>query len=40
MTEELANGPCVALEIMSKEDDTPIEFRKFCGPADPVGVSI
>ena len=36
MTEELSNGPCVALEIAGKEDNIPKKFREFCGPADPV----
>ena len=35
MTEELSNGPSVAMEIIGKED-VPHSFREFCGPADPV----
>lgn len=38
MVLELANGPCIAMEIISKEPDTNThgEFRKLCGPVDPV----
>lgn len=38
MVLELANGPCVAMEIVagSPDMDTYQEFRKLCGPSDPV----
>lgn len=38
MVLELANGPCIALEIVSKNSElnTYTEFRKLCGPIDPV----
>ncbi|XP_076807174.1 nucleoside diphosphate kinase homolog 7-like [Clavelina lepadiformis] len=35
MVNELCNGPCVALEITGKDQDTANRFREFCGPADP-----
>lgn len=38
MVEELASGPCVAMEIVAKDKNvnTAIEFRKLVGPSDPV----
>ena len=36
MVDELASGPCVVVEISSKDEDTVTAFREFCGPADPV----
>lgn len=38
MVLELANGPCVAMEIAACSPDinTYEEFRKLCGPSDPV----
>lgn len=38
MVLELANGPCVAMEIVAGSPDinTYQEFRKLCGPSDPV----
>ncbi|XP_075975151.1 nucleoside diphosphate kinase homolog 7-like [Anticarsia gemmatalis] len=37
MVEELASGPCVAMEIVAKDKNvnTAVEFRKLVGPADP-----
>ncbi|KPI94956.1 Nucleoside diphosphate kinase 7 [Papilio xuthus] len=37
MVEELASGPCVAMEIVAKDKSvvTAVEFRKLVGPADP-----
>uniref|UniRef100_H2ZR10 DM10 domain-containing protein n=1 Tax=Ciona savignyi TaxID=51511 RepID=H2ZR10_CIOSA len=35
MVDELCDGPCVALEISGKDQDTPTRFRELCGPADP-----
>ncbi|XP_075210987.1 nucleoside diphosphate kinase homolog 7 [Lycorma delicatula] len=36
MVGHLMSGPCVAMEIIGPMgDETPIEFRKFVGPADP-----
>ncbi|CAH0695308.1 unnamed protein product [Spodoptera exigua] len=37
MVEELSSGPCVAMEIVSKDKtvNTAVEFRKLVGPADP-----
>ncbi|CAH0766485.1 unnamed protein product [Diatraea saccharalis] len=37
MVEELASGPCVAMEIVAKDKSvtTAIEFRKLVGPSDP-----
>lgn len=38
MVEELASGPCVAMElqIQNKKLNTAVEFRKLVGPSDPV----
>lgn len=38
MVEELASGPCVAMEIVAKDKSvvTAVEFRKLVGPTDPV----
>lgn len=38
MVEELSSGPCVAMEIVSKDktQNTAVEFRKLVGPSDPV----
>lgn len=38
MVEELASGPCVAMEIVAKDKslNTAVEFRKLVGPSDPV----
>ncbi|XP_042226484.1 nucleoside diphosphate kinase 7-like isoform X2 [Homarus americanus] len=37
MVQQLMSGPSVALEITSIHgDETPIKFREFVGPADPV----
>lgn len=33
MIDQLAAGPCVALEV--RQDNAVEEFRKFCGPYDP-----
>lgn len=40
MVEELSSGPCVAMEIVSKDKslNTAVEFRKLVGPADPVSI--
>ncbi|XP_077987371.1 nucleoside diphosphate kinase homolog 7-like [Glandiceps talaboti] len=35
MVTELISGPCIALEIVGRGANTPIEFREFVGPADP-----
>ncbi|KAL0901415.1 hypothetical protein ABMA27_006682 [Loxostege sticticalis] len=37
MVEELSSGPCVAMEIVSKDktQNTAVEFRKLVGPSDP-----
>ncbi|XP_028178211.1 nucleoside diphosphate kinase 7 [Ostrinia nubilalis] len=37
MVEELSSGPCVAMEIVSKDRtlNTAVEFRKLVGPSDP-----
>lgn len=35
MVNELCNGPCVAMEIIGPDQNTPSTFREFCGPADP-----
>jgi len=35
MVNELCNGPCVAMEIVGPDQNTPAQFREFCGPADP-----
>ncbi|CAG9135190.1 unnamed protein product [Plutella xylostella] len=37
MVEELASGPCVAMEIVAKDKsvNTAVEFRKMVGPTDP-----
>ncbi|CAG4954688.1 unnamed protein product [Colias eurytheme] len=37
MVEELASGPCVAMEIVAKDKNlnTAVEFRKLVGPSDP-----
>ncbi|CAH2050548.1 unnamed protein product, partial [Iphiclides podalirius] len=39
MVEELSSGPCVAMEIVSKDKslNTAVEFRKLVGPVDPIG---
>jgi hypothetical protein len=34
MVDELVNGPCIALELKSR--NTQATFREFCGPSDPV----
>lgn len=38
MVGELQSGPCIAMEIIHKDADVDVqaEFRKFCGPMDPV----
>lgn len=38
MVAELQSGPCVAMEITHKDEsiNVPLEFRKLCGPMDPV----
>ena len=38
MVAELQSGPCIAMEIKHKDKsvDVPVEFRKLCGPMDPV----
>lgn len=37
MVTEMTSGPCVAMEIVAPgEVNTPVEFRKLIGPADPV----
>lgn len=38
MVLELSNGPCLAFEVVCKnaEKNTYSEFRKLCGPVDPV----
>lgn len=40
MVLELANGPCVAMEIVSEIPDRNVylDFRNLCGPADPVSI--
>ncbi|XP_041974966.1 nucleoside diphosphate kinase 7 [Aricia agestis] len=37
MVDELASGPCVAMEIVAKDKNvnTAVEFRKLVGPSDP-----
>lgn len=37
MVLELANGPCVAIEVchQNKDVNSYTEFRKLCGPIDP-----
>ncbi|KAJ8735668.1 hypothetical protein PYW07_007288 [Mythimna separata] len=37
MVEELSSGPCVAMEVVSKDKslNTAVEFRKLVGPTDP-----
>ncbi|XP_023934059.2 nucleoside diphosphate kinase 7 isoform X2 [Bicyclus anynana] len=37
MVEELASGPCVAMELVAKDKNlnTAVEFRKLVGPVDP-----
>ncbi|KAJ8670805.1 hypothetical protein QAD02_002064 [Eretmocerus hayati] len=37
MVSELQSGPCIAMEIISKNENIEVvtEFRKFCGPMDP-----
>ncbi|XP_039757253.1 nucleoside diphosphate kinase 7 [Pararge aegeria] len=37
MVEELASGPCVAMELVAKDKNlnTAVEFRKLVGPTDP-----
>lgn len=38
MVLELANGPCIAMEIVSSQPDSNVylDFRNLCGPTDPV----
>jgi nucleoside-diphosphate kinase len=38
MVNELQSGPCIAMEITHNDSliDIVTEFRKFCGPMDPV----
>lgn len=38
MVAELQSGPCIAMEIVHKDDfvNVQTEFRKLCGPMDPV----
>lgn len=38
MVSELQSGPCIAMEITHKNENTDVvkEFRKLCGPMDPV----
>lgn len=40
MVSQLASGSCVALEIMCTDSSkcSYEEFRKFCGPMDPVSI--
>ena len=33
MIDQLASGPCLALEV--RQDDAVEKFKKFCGPYDP-----
>ena len=35
MVEELCSGPCIALEITSRDDDVHQRLRELAGPADP-----
>lgn len=35
MVTELCSGPCIALEVTGKGEETPTKFRELCGPADP-----
>ncbi|CAK1540107.1 unnamed protein product [Leptosia nina] len=37
MVEELASGPCIAMEIVAKDKNvnTAVDFRKLVGPSDP-----
>lgn len=38
MVQQLMSGPLVALEITSVHgSQTPLKFREFVGPSDPVG---
>lgn len=38
MVAQLSSGLCMALELVTVDEskDTHAEFRKFCGPMDPV----
>lgn len=38
MVAELHSGPCIAMEITHENPSLAVteEFRKFCGPKDPV----
>lgn len=40
MVEELQSGPCIVMEIKHKDEkfDVQAEFRKLCGPMDPVSI--
>lgn len=40
MVGELQSGPCIVMEIKHKDDkyDVQGEFRKLCGPMDPVNI--
>lgn len=40
MTEELAEGPCYALQISGCGGDIREDFRQFVGPIDPVNAQI
>lgn len=41
MVAELQSGPCIAMEITHKDPsiEVPVEFRKLCGPMDPVSAN-
>ena len=38
MVSELQSGPCIVMEITHNDPSVDVtnEFRKFCGPMDPV----
>lgn len=40
MVGELQSGPCIAMELKHKDEkfDVQGEFRKLCGPMDPVSI--
>lgn len=42
MVGELQSGPCIAMEITHKDENCDIhaDFRKLCGPMDPVNTFI